>query len=137
MVHGSYKGSAKKGQKEVMSSYNIPESVKRKRRIIIIPVKHKIGKGYIGMNYYAAHSLRDSGKPRMKKNEVLVWAGQSPWMKEETARHEIIELNLMGKRMSYKKAHQIAEKLQDVRELKVSVRGSKSRRAYEKTFAKI
>lgn len=105
-------------------------------RIIYVPAK--VGKGYIGMNYPASRKLKDSGKPKMSYNDILIYDKLSPSMKEETIRHETVERRLMGKfKMPYKKAHKIAEELQDEKALKVNVRGSRLRRGYIRDMAKL
>ena len=76
-------------------------------------------KDYAGMNYYAAKEI--GFHPCPAKHTVLVDSNlESRWIKR-TAKHEIIEAELMKRGYSYWDAHQVA--LRYEKEPFVSIRG--------------
>lgn len=68
----------------------------------------RIPKGYVGMNYYAARSLRIPF-PYPKKT-ILVRRDLGKRARERTILHEKVEYELMKRGLSYRKAHKIALK---------------------------
>lgn len=70
-------------------------------------VKH-IPRGYVGMNYYAARSLRIPF-PHSKKT-ILVRRDLGKGARKRTIFHEKIEYELMKRGLSYREAHKIALK---------------------------
>jgi hypothetical protein len=115
-----------------MKYYNVPEKVKRKPTHVIY-VPEKIGPGrYFGMTHSASKVLSDSGKPKIKRNEIFIYDKQNPFRKEEDLRHEIIERPLLKAGFPYENeegtgAHQAADILQSERDLIVNVRNIKVR----------
>lgn len=92
----------------------------------IIYVKRKIGNGYIGMNYPASKKLKISHNG---KNTFYVYQKMPKDKIDRTIRHEEIEEHLMRKKgLSYNKAHQISNLIEDNNDLQVIVRGSNNRR---------
>ena len=71
----------------------------------------KIMKDYIALNWKTPKIPK---KFHIKKNEIWIRSDywKSPTKRKQIITHEKVELNLMNKGLSYKKAHKIANKFE-------------------------
>lgn len=88
--------------------------------------------GYIGMNDAAYKSIFRKKYP-LPKNVVVIYNNLPKGQKKETIRHEVIEKKLMEQgKFSYKKAHKVANILEDDKDIVVRVRASSRAKGYER-----
>ena len=76
--------------------------------MIIVNKINELTKDYAGMNHYAAKTL--GFKPLPKKDEILVADDLTSEERRRTIRHEIVEMDLMKKGLSFWDAHKTALK---------------------------